>query len=82
MPGLHGTTVRLLAKLQEASDLAKTVKLADGRSVGPILAAIVQDLRDPLVLPSQLAKHKPEEWRLQAGQQTVAAAVHTGKADL
>jgi hypothetical protein len=68
MPGSHGTTVRLLAMLQEATDLAKTVKLADGRSVGPILAAIVQDLRDPLIRPSQVAKHKPEEWRVQAGQ--------------
>jgi len=68
MPGLQATTARLLAVLQEASDLAKTVKLPGGMSVGPILAAMVQDLRDPVIRPSQVAKHKPQEWHVQAGQ--------------
>jgi hypothetical protein len=74
MPGLQATTVRLLAVLQEASDLAKAVKLADGRSVGPILAAIVQDLRDPLICPSQVAKHKPQDRRQRFFQRSHEAA--------
>jgi len=68
MPRSQATNARLLAVLQEASDLAKTVTLADGKGVGPILAAIVQDLRDPLIRPTQVPKHKPQESLVHAGQ--------------
>jgi len=69
MPRLQPTTTRLLAVLQEASDLAKTVTLPDGMGVGPILAAIVQDLRDPIVRPSHtIDQRPPQEWRAHAGR--------------
>jgi len=53
MSASQAASTRLLALLQDASDLAKTVTLPDGRGVGPILAAIVQDLRDPVICPSR-----------------------------
>jgi len=59
MTGSKATFERLLALLQEASDLAKAATLPDGMSrVGPILAIMVQDLRDPVIRPSQGAKQK------------------------
>ena len=68
MPRLQATNARLLAVLQEASDLATTVTLPDGMGVRPILAAIVQDLQDPVIRPSQASKHKPQEWPAHSGQ--------------
>ena len=69
MPRLQPTTTRLLAVLQEASDLAKTVTLPDGMGVGPILAALVQDLQDPIVRPSHaIDQRPPQEWRAHAGR--------------
>lgn len=68
MPRLQADTALLLAKLQEASDLAKTITLPDGLGVGPILAAMVEDLRDPIVRPAQSSKHKPQEYGVHAGQ--------------
>jgi len=69
MSRLRPTTARLLTVLQEASDLAKTVTLPDGMGVGPILAALVQDLQDPIIRPSQATDQKsPQEWRVHAGR--------------
>lgn len=53
MSSSQAASTRLLALLQEASDVARTVTLPDGREVGPILAAIVQDLRNPVIRPSR-----------------------------
>jgi len=68
MSRLQPSTARLVTVLQEASDLAKTVELPDGNWVRPILAAIVQDLQDPVVPPPQASNGKPLEWRAPAGR--------------